>query len=178
MKPRSRKVWLIIEIVILVAALVSLYVVYSRQAGEQEDLNARLAAAQALSSVLTANTQDLENQLVSATSSLYASQAQFPESVESIEYDDDLFKIADDYNVGITSLSASPPAGTTVGAIAYSVSSYALSVSGAVNDILDFIQALTTGEDFRLPWSAAVTSVNMDVGGSATINLIIYGYKG
>jgi hypothetical protein len=177
MKPRSRKVWLIVEIAILVVALVSLYVVYSRQSGEREDLNARLAAAQALLPVLTANTQDLENQLVSAKSSLDASQAQFPESVESIEYDDDLFEIADDYNVEITSLTASPPTGTAVGTITYTVSSFAVVVSGAVDDILDFIDALVTGEGFQLPWSAAVTSINIG-GSAATINLSIYGYKG
>jgi hypothetical protein len=174
----GKKVWLIVEIVILVAALVGLYVVYSRQAGEQKDLNARLSSAQTLSAGLTKQKQDLENQLAQAQSSLEASQAQFPESVESIEYDDDLFAIAHDCNVDITRIAASPPTGKTVGAVTYSVSPFVVDVSGSVENILDFIYALRTGDGFQLPWSAEVTSINMDVTGSATINVDIYGYKG
>jgi hypothetical protein len=178
MKPRSKKVWLIIEIAILVIALVSVYVVYSRQAGEKQGLNDRLLSTQNLLPTLTANRRDLENQLAQAQLSITASQAKFPRLIESIEYDDDLFKIAHDYNVSITSITTSPPKGTSVGTITYSVSSFVVVVSGAVDDILGFIHALVTGEGFQLPWSAAVTGVNMDVSGSATINLSIYGYKG
>jgi hypothetical protein len=178
MKPRTRKVWLIVEIAILVIALVSLYVVHSRQVGEREELNGSLLRTQALLPTLGDSRKAAEDQLAAAQSSLNAKKAQFPESVQSIEYDDDLFEIADDYNVDITSITASPPTGTTVGVITYSVSTFTVVVSGAVDDILDFINALTIGEGFQLPWSAEVTSVNTDAVSSATIKLNIYGYKG
>lgn len=174
----SKKVGLIVVIVILVAALAPLYVVYSRQAGERDALNERLSRAQILLPGLTKQKQDLEDQLAQAESLLDASEAQFPESVESIEYDDDLFEIADDCNVDITKITASPPTGRTVGAVTYSVSSFVVGVSGSVENILKFINAVRTGEGFQLPWSAEVTSINMDVAGSATINVNIYGYKG
>jgi hypothetical protein len=125
------------------------------------------------------NRETKEDELTQAESLLAASQAQFPESVESIEYGDDLFEIADDYNVDLTKLTASKPSNKTVGAVTYSVSTFSLTVYGSIENILDFIYAIRTGDDFRLPWSAEVNSINMNVGGgSANINLVIYGYKG
>lgn len=175
----SRKVWLILGAVILVAALVGAYMVYSRQAGERNDLNARLERAQTLLPGLTTNKNDLENQLAQAESLLNTDKAQFPESVESIEYGEDLFAIATNCNVGITGLTASTPTNKKVGTITYSVSSFVIGVSGGVNDILKFIDAVRTGDGFQLPWSAAVTGVNINVAASAaTINVDIYGYKG
>lgn len=187
----SRKVWLILGAVILVAALVSLYMVYSRQAGERDDLNARLSRAQTLLPGLITQKGDLENQLAQAESLLEASQAQFPELVESIEYGEDFFKIAYGQNlytmaagcgVELTKLTASQPTGKTVGAVTYSVSSFVVIVSGDINNILKFIDAIGTGIDydltwsFQLPWSVDVKSVNI-AGTTATINLDIYGYK-
>jgi len=174
----SRKVGLIVGAVILVAALVSLYIIYSGQAGERGDLQDRLSEAQTRLPTLTKQKQDLEDQLAQAESLLDTSEAQFPESVESIEYDDDLFEIADDCNVDITKITASPPSGRTVGAVTYSVSSFVIGVSGSAENILTFINAVRTGDGFQLPWSAEVTSINIDVAGSATINVNIYGYKG
>jgi hypothetical protein len=171
----SRKVWLILGAVILVAALVSLYMVYSRQAGERDELNARLSRAQTLLPALTANKNELENQLAQAESSLNTSQAQFPESVESIEYGEYLFEIADDCNVNLASLNFPKPTDKKVGAVTYSVVSLALPVSGTLADIFNFIDTIRTDERFA---SADVKSVNIDVAGSATINVDIYGYKG
>jgi hypothetical protein len=189
----SRKVGLILGAVVIVAALVSLYIVYSGQAGERNDLNARLATAQTLSNVLTTQKQDLENQLAQAQSLLNTDRAKFPQSMESIEYGEDFFKVAygqnlymmaDGCGVQLTSLTASPPADKTVGAVTYSVSSFAVVVSGSIDNVLKFIDAIGTGIDyqlpwtFQLPWSVDVKSITMNVGGSATINLDIYGYKG
>jgi len=192
----SRKVWLILGAVILVAALVSVYVVYSGQAGERDALNERLSRAETLLPGLTANRNDLENQLAQAESSLNTSQAQFPQVLESIEYGEDFFKIAYGQNlyamaggcgVGITRLTASPPTDKKVGTVTYSVSSFVVVVEGNIDNILKFIDAIGTGIDydltwnFQLPWSVDVKNVKIDIGGegsTATINLDIYGYKG
>jgi hypothetical protein len=189
----SRKVWLILGAVILVAALVSVCVVYFQQAGERNDLNDRLVSAQARLNVLTTQKQGLEDQLANAQSSLSTSRAQFPEVLESIEYGEDFFKIAygeDLYTmaagcgVELTSLTASPPAGKTVGAVTYSVSSFVVVVNGDIDNILKFIDAIGTGIDyqlpwtFQLPWSVDMKSVSVTIGGSTIISLDIYGYKG
>lgn len=190
----GRKVWLIVGAVIIVAALVGAGVVYFRQAGERAELNERFSMAQILVTGLTADKNELENRLASATSLLNTNKARFPEVLESIEYGEDFFKIAYGQNlytmasgcgVDLTRLTASAPTSKTVGAITYSVSSFVVVVVGDIDSILKFIDAIGTGIDydlswsFQLPWSVDVKSVNIDVAGSsATVNLDIYGYKG
>ena len=177
MKP-SKKVWLILGTVILVAALVSVYMVYFRQAEERDALNGRLSTAQTRLPVLNAEKDGLEGRLAQAESLLNASQAKFPESVESIEYGEYLFEIADDCNVNLASLSFPKPADKKVGAVTYSVVSLSLPVSGELSDIFDFIDILRTDERFD---STEVTGINIAMGGgekSAIIRVNIYGYKG
>jgi hypothetical protein len=176
---QSRKVGLIVVVIIIVAALAGLYSIYARQAAERSDLNDRLSYAQTLLPGLINNRENKEDELTQAQSLLDASKAQFPESVESIEYGDDLFEIADDCNVSLTKLNASKPSNKAVGAVTYAASSFTVVVTGSIENVLDFIYAIRTGDDFQLPWSAEVTGIKMNVsGGGATINLIIYGYKG
>jgi len=173
----SKKVWLIAVIVIFAIVLGVLFSIYSGQAGERNELNDKLSNAQTLLPGLVANREKLEDRLTQAESSLDKSQAKFAESVKSIEYGEDLFEIADDCNVDLTSLSPSMPTSKKVGAVTYSVSSFAMVVKGNVDNILDFIYAIRTGEDFQLPWSADLKVVNMG-GSQATITLDIYSYKG
>ena len=180
----SKTVWLVAVIVIFAIALGVLFSIYSGQVGERKQLNDRLSVGQTLLPGLVANREDLEDQLAQAESLLDKSQAEFPESVKSIEYGEDLFEIADDSNVDLTSLSPSTPTTKKVGAVTYSVSSFAVVVKGNIDDTLDFIDAIGTGIDyklswsFQLPWSVEVTSVNINVSsGSTTVNLVIYGYK-
>jgi hypothetical protein len=175
----SKKAGLIVVIVIFAVALGVLFWIYSGQNGERAELNERLLRAQTMLPGLTNNRAEKEDELTQAESLLATSQAQFPESVESIEYGEDLFEIADDCNVSLTKLTASKPSNKAVGAVTYSISSFSLVVGGSFNNILEFIYAIRTGDDFQLPWSAEVKSINMNVGGgSVKINLIIYGYKG
>jgi len=190
----SRKVWLILGAVILVAALAGLFTIYSRQAGERGDLQDRLYRAETLLPAFIKQRDSLEAQLAQAQALFDTSRAKFPELVESIEYGEDFFKIAYGQNlytmasgcgVELTRLTASQPTGKTVGGITYSVSSFAVVVEGSTDNILKFIDAIGTGIDydlswsFQLPWSVDVKSVDMEVNKSkATISLDIYGYKG
>jgi len=174
----NSKIVLIVIVVVLAIALGALFTTYSRQASEREELNRKLNTAQALLPGLMKQRQDLEDQLASAQYSLNASQAKFPTAVQSIEYDDDFFEIADGCNVDITRLTASPPKDKPLGAVTYSFSSYTVVITGSIEDILKFVQALKTGDGFELPWSAEVKSININVAESqATINLDIYAYK-
>jgi hypothetical protein len=177
----SKKVWLIVGIGVFAIVIALLFSNYSRQAGEREQLENNLFTAQALLPKLTNQKGDLENQLAQAQSLLDRSRAKFPQSVESIKYGEDLFEIADDCDVEITRLTMSKPTNKKVGAVTYSVSSFAVDVNGDVSDILDFVDALRAGADFQLPWSAEVTAVRInyaDTAGTATISLKIYAYKG
>lgn len=176
----SKKVWLIIGIAILVIALVILVRTYSQQLKEQGELRTNLATQQALLGTLTTSKEDLENQLDAAESLFETSQAKFPQSVESIEYGEDLFDIAGDCNVELNTLSPSMPGARAGGAVTYSVATFTVGVTGTVDNILNFIYAIRIGDGFKLPWSADVNSVTIDIGEretTASITMDIYGYK-
>jgi hypothetical protein len=190
----SKKVGLIVIIAVIIAALASLFVVYSRQAREKGDLQEKLSRAETLLPTLMKQRDSLEDELVSAQSSLDSSLAKFPESLESIEYGEDFFKIAygqklytmaGGCGVELTRLTASKPTNKKVGSVTYSVSSLTVVVEGNIYNMLKFIDAIGTGIDydltwgFQLPWSVEVKSIDMEVAKSkTTILLDIYGYKG
>lgn len=171
----SRKVGLVLGAIVIVAALVVVGVFYFRLAGERADLNDRLDIAQTLLPTLTKQKQDLEDELAFAQSSLDTSRVKFPESVDSIEYGEYLFEIADDCNVVLSSLSFPKPKARKVGTVTYSVVSLALPVSGTLANMFEFIDTIRTDDRFA---STEVKSINMNVGGWVTINVDIYGYEG
>ena len=194
--------WLILGIGILVIALGSLYTVYRGQVQDQEKVNNSLSLAQVTLSKLAterANLEstltEIENKLTQATSRLKPAKAAFPTSMESIEVDEQLFRIAKDWGLEVISLTASKPddekvkvevGDTEVGDVTYFVTSFTIAVKGEVSDILDFINTIVTRDDFN---TATIEMVNIKVPEppteeeeaekpSATIQLVIYGYKG
>ena len=174
MKRLSKTGWLILGIGIFVIALVSLYMLYSRQGDEQEQLNDSLLVAQATLPRVVSEKEDWqrqltqlgsqltqqESQLAQATSLLDTTQASFPESVESIEYDEELFRIADNWDLEITTLTASEPGNEEVEDITFSVTSFTADVKGEVANILGFINTIVTSEDFT---SATAELVNINI---------------
>lgn len=168
------KALLVLGAVVIVAALVVVGVFYSRQAGDRAALNDRLNRAQTVLPVLSVSKNSLEDQLASAQSLLEQSLVKFPESVESIEYGEYLFEIADECNVNLNSLSFPKPAAATLGGVACSVVSLTLPVSGTLESIFKFIDTIRTDDRFA---SANVKTITMNIGGSATVNVDIYGYK-
>jgi hypothetical protein len=159
----SKKVWLIVGAAIIVALLCVVFTIYFQQVREQQDLNERLDSAEALSVKLTADEKDLEDELAQAQSSLNTSQAQYPQEVHSIEYGEHIFDIIEECNLKLSSLSFPHPSSTQV--------SFSLPVSGSVADIFEFIHTINTDDRFA---STSVNSVNLNVGGSATISITIY----
>jgi len=186
----SKTAWLILGIGIFVIAFATLYMLYSRQVGEQEQLQGSLAVAQGALPQLVSEREDLESQLTQwesqlaeATSSLAKIEASFPESVQSIEYDERLFKLADDCDLEIIELTAEEPSEEKVEDVTYAVTSFGVKVRGEVADILDFVNAIATSEYFT---TATMEMVDMKIPEpdeeedkpSATIGLVIYSYKG
>jgi len=171
----GRKALLVLGAVAIVAAIVVVGMFYFRQAGERAALNDRLDNAQTLLTGLTRSKSDLEGQLASAQSSLDESSAKFPESVESIEYGEYLFEIADDCNVALETLVFPRPGSSAVGGVTCSVVSLSLPVTGTLENIFKFIDTIRTDDRFA---STQIKSIGMKIGGSATINVDIYGYKG
>ena len=170
----SNKIGLIVGAIVIVAALVSLYIVYSGQATEREGLTDRLETAQARLPVLTAQKNALADELASAQSSLDASGAQYPQEIHSIEYGEYIFEIAERANVQLSSLNFPRPAGKKEGPVTYRVVSLSLPVSGTRENIFKFIDTINTDPRFA---STRVNSVVLS-GGGATIAVEIYGYQG
>jgi hypothetical protein len=172
----GRKALLVLGAVVIVAAIVVVGVFYFRQAGERGEWNDRLDRAQTLLPGLAASKSNLEDQLVSAQSTLEETKVKFPESVESIEYGEYLFEIAEDCNVNLNSLTFPRPVATTLGGVPCSVVSLTLPVSGTLENIFKFIDTIRTDGRFA---STNVRTINMNIGTSvATITMDIYGYKG
>ena len=162
----SKKVGLIVGAGIIIALLCIVFTIYFQQVREQQELNEQLDSATALSAQLTTQKGDLEDELAQAESSLDTSQAQYPQEVHSIEYGEHIFEIIDDCNLTLGSLSFPRPSSTQV--------SLSLPVSGSVADIFEFIHTINTDDRFA---STSVNSVNLNVGGGATISITIYIYQ-
>lgn len=162
----SKIAWLILVIGIFVIASGSLYWLYLQEGPKQEELNEQLSAVQAkipklaaerasLESTLT----ELEDKLAQVTSQLKTAKAAFPALVESIEVDELLFGIANDWGLEIISLTASEPSDLKVAVevetedievedVTYLVTSFDVDVKGEVSDILNFIHTIVTHRDF------------------------------
>ncbi len=176
----SKKALLVVGIVVFAVVFGMLVRTYIGQAQEQKQLRTDIKTQQTLLQTLTNSKKDLEDKLSAAQSLFDSSKVEFPESVESIEYGEDLFAIAEDCNLELTSISLSTPGTRTAGVVAYSVVSFAVNVEGSIENVLKFIYALRTGDDFRRPWSAEIQSISMDISEQTTaiINLNVYGFRG
>ena len=159
----SKKVGLIIGAGIIVVLLCIVFTIYFQQVREQQELNERLDSATVLSADLTAQKGDLEDELAQAESLLNTSQAEYPQEIHSIEYGEHIFEIIDKCNLTLASLSFPRPSSTQV--------SLSLPVSGTVADIFEFIHTINTDDRFA---STSVNSVNLNVGGGATISITIF----
>ena len=169
----SRKFWIILGIAILALAVGFLFTTHSGQVIERDELSDRLMVAEGRLPGLTAEKGDLQKQVTQARSLRDTSQAKYPRAVESIEYGEYLFEIAEKCNVTLASLSFPRPSDTKQGEVTYSVVSLSLPISGSLANIFEFIQTIRTDARFA---SARVKSVSLG-GGSATISVDIYGYR-
>jgi len=162
----SKIAWIILVIGIFVIASGSLYWLYLQEGPKQEELNEQLSAVQAKIPKLAAERADLEStlteledKLAQVTSQLKTAKAVFPAAVESIEVDELLFGIANDWGLEIITLTASEPSDLEVEVevetedievedVTYLVTSFDVDVKGEVSDILNFIHTIVTHRDF------------------------------
>ena len=156
----SKWTWLVLGIGIFAIGFGSLYTLHSRELTTQEAIGSNLAKAQAALPKLVSQREDLDKQLAEAETKLEAARASFPDSVESVDVDERLFELADDYDLEIISITSAAPKDEEVEDITYSVTRFKVSVEGKVVDILDYVDALTTGVDFT---TANMEWVSMDI---------------
>ena len=199
----SKTTWLILGIGIFIIAIGILGWLYLEQRGEQKTLTDSLAQANVAYPSLVSQKGNLESQLTQSETDLAEAvlllaevEVIFPESVESIEYDEELFDIADDCDLQIIELTASEPDALEVESVTYSITSFTVVVESdygysdkiIVDNMLDFVDTIATSEYFTDTThfaNAIIELVNIQIPQgeeegepSATINLVIYGYKG
>jgi hypothetical protein len=146
----SKTVWIILGVAIFIIGFVVLYMMYSRQGDEQEQLKSKIAANQAALVGLIKERESWQSQLLNlqdevaqrqdalTEANLALSQAGtgWPTSAESIEYDEKLFAMADAWNLEITMVTAVEPTEIKVEGITFTVSSFNVEVKGKPRDEL------------------------------------------
>jgi hypothetical protein len=215
----GRTAWLVLGIGIFAIAFVFLYMASSRQLSEQADIKSSLALAQnslpklisqreVLASQLSQQQSQIslnQSTLVAAEAVLSKAKAMFPESIESINYSEILFSIAQKYKLEVNSLKASEPNERKVENIIYAVTTleievrpadprpttveaFAKYIDDAVDNVLDFVDTVVRDGSFTNTTIEVVDMKYLDppdeekIEGAekptATIRIVIYSYEG
>jgi hypothetical protein len=208
----SKTALLVLGIGIFVIAFAAMFSISSGQRGEQERLDGSLATAQALLPKLIAEREDLEGQLAEweekvagITSALNTSEARFPKAVESVEFDEALFLMAEDSNLQVVELSATEPRNKTEKDtdITYALTIFEVKVRSAesppitaekfetyidetLDNMLDFINTIATSQEFNIGTIEVVAIEDLEppveeveenaVGPEATIQITVYAF--
>jgi len=193
----GRTALLVMGIGVFVIAFVALFFLYARQSSEQEELESSLAGTQTQLARLISGRQSLETQLSQQQSKLGETQAlltsalaSFPELEASIEYNEVLTELAEDYELEVVSMAADAPREKEVEDITFLVIYFEVQVEGELSSILNMVNAIATDERFA---SATVETVDIKIPepvlvmmtlgqerekSSGTIKLVGYSYGG
>jgi len=184
----SKTALLVLGVGIFIIGFATLFTLYSGQSGEQVLLNNNLATSQGFLPELLAEKDDLAGQLAQwegeldkAMLELSQSEGRYPKSVESIEYDEVMFKFAADCDLMIMELSAFEPYNEDVEDtdIVYSVGAAEVKVQNnelpprtvgdyevysdeTVVKVLEFVHLLAASEEFNISTIRLVTIENLD----------------
>ena len=140
----SKTIWIVLGVAIFIIGFVVLYMSYSRQVSEQDQLRREVATNQATFSKLVTERESWESQLVKlqdeltqrqnalTEANLALSQAKtgWPDKAESIEYDEKLFEMADACNLDITIVTADEPAEEEVEDITFVTATFTVTITG------------------------------------------------
>jgi hypothetical protein len=185
----SKTAWWILGTGFFILAAVIMIVLLSSKSGDIAQLQENLGVTQTLLNKLISEREGLESQVAElgnildeAEAAYNSSQGKYPDSVASIEYDEEIFSLAHDSNLDVLSLLASEPGVNKVEDISFDNTTIEIEVQGTVTNILTFIDDVATGAYFE---SATVEMINLDVPEagqdekpSAVIKIIIYSYEG
>lgn len=180
--------WILgIGIFILAGAI--LFALFTGKSSEAAQLEDNLEITQGVLTNLIADKEDMtvqlaqyQNELDDAQLAFSQGQTKFPEAVASIEYDEEIFSIADDYNLEVMSLTASEPHIVKTEDIDFLATYFEVEVRGSMSNILSFINNVATGGYFD---AATIELANMegpepgqDELPSGTIKITVYSYEG
>jgi hypothetical protein len=185
----SKTAWWILGIGFFVIALVTLVMFYVGNSNEAKQLEDSLQVNEGLLIQFRADREALDSELLQMQEQLDETEvaynqnkANFSKVVRSIEYDQEIFSIANDNDLDVLSLIAEEPFENTLDEIIFKNTVFTVEVQGTVQKILTFIHDVAAGSYFE---SAGVEMVDMEVPEadqegepSAIIEIIIYSYEG
>ena len=196
MRRISKTAWIFLGVGIFVIAFAALYMLYSQEKSEYSRLQDDLTLAQTETIViatdkgnaqsqldsLQTNLSKLQSNLSKAKIQLENSKTGFPASVESIEYEEILFFVAERWGLQVISVAGTEQGTVNVENITFKVANFSVVVKGQVDDILGYLSSISIEPNLV---SATVNSVSLTVpeedpegteNPTANINLTVYGY--
>ncbi len=199
MKINQRYV-ILLSIAVFLIAFVFLYMSYANQSRENKQAGQNLSAAntaydvaikekttqEGLLSKANSDVAQLQSQLAQVKLQLQEKQQVIPQSVPNIDYNELLFNIARSNKLEMVSINTTGPTSNQTGDVSLFVTGFTISVTGNAQDILNFINQITSDSNFV---SATIDGVTMSVsteqaedGTTVTttqgnIVLSVYGYE-
>jgi hypothetical protein len=181
--------WWILGIGFFVIAAAVMVALHANQSGDAKQMDENLAVTQTVLNTLISDREELtsqlaqmENQLDEAEIAYNQSKTNFAKTAPSIEYDEEIFSIANDNDLDVMLLTASEPRETKLEDIPFDNTAFEVALRGTVSNILNFIDDVANGEYFE---SSTVEMVTMEVPKAgeekqpeAIIKIIIYSYEG
>jgi len=166
----SSRTWVTLLFVLVLAAAVVLYIMYANKLdereqalnnkaqaellipvreGQQADLDEELAGLEQEEVKLNQRLEELNITLENANSALAESQDRLRLAVESIEYGEQLFALAESTGVEIACIVAGEGDSENISGITYEFTDMQLVVEGLESEILAFIDAVASHESFK-----------------------------
>ena len=185
----SRVFWLILVTGILITGGVLLFMLYQDEMDEQSILEEQVTLAQAELPGLYSQIGDLEEQLDQREAELAAAQTELIDierdwisSVDSIEYSDLLFNMANIFDIQILSFTSPGPSTVTIDSISYQSMRFNMAVQGYIYDIMSYLTFIEINDDFTSTDIEFVDSSIAQPGGdlwttqaNISINILSYG---
>ncbi len=179
----GKKSILIIGIGAFVIALTGLWLVYSQQAAQKEELASTLDTAKLKltginNKTLSRRRAELEWQLEQVSSQADAARETFARPVDSISVNDHLFEIAAAHSVNITAISSTGPAEEELAGLVLPVLPFSITATGNMTDLSDFITRLNDDYPTCLIRTAGMDIPENGEPATADIEVAIYTYQG
>jgi hypothetical protein len=189
----SKVTLIILGIVVLVIGFGVLYMMYTKQLQEQDTLKAKAAANQSRLTQIIGEQEKWKSQLATlqeqiaqknqevaaANAALVAAKSEWPDSAESIEYEERLFALADQWDLVTSVVTGGNPSTRNINGIGFTTTEFTITVTGQplssgfdeedkyqeyvyqiVDDILGFLNELTKDSYFK---TANIGSVNLTI---------------
>lgn len=140
------KLLIIILIIILLVVYAYFGIDYMKQRNEQEALSLQIAEVTEVLGEMPKPSQDIEQRLEAAQTSLAAEQSVFPSKMNSTQVINTILELADDCQVKAIPLVTQPWSIENIGEHGYYVFRLNVAVEGSFSKLVSFVSKLENGE--------------------------------